>query len=158
MQIGLTYGDVRGQRDPGVIAEQIQATSGTAWISQGPNLDALTTLAVVGEGPAELGTAVVPFPQRHPLVLASQALTVQAARSDRKEPVPMRVVHFAQAASALRRLAARSVRAPSYLASSFCTCLCRRSTSIRSLLYNPLHLVLCKWTPLPAFSSPRYTH
>jgi F420-dependent oxidoreductase-like protein len=83
MQIGLAYGDVRGQRDPGVIAEQIRATSGSAWISQGPNLDALTTLAVVGEGPAELGTAVVPFPQRHPLVLASQALTVQAATGNR---------------------------------------------------------------------------
>jgi F420-dependent oxidoreductase-like protein len=83
MQIGLAYGDVRGQRDLGVIAEQLRATSGPAWISQGPNLDALTTLALAGRGAGELGTAVVPFPQRHPLVLASQALTVQAATGNR---------------------------------------------------------------------------
>ena len=36
-----------------------------------------------GPGPAELGTAVVPFPQRHPLMLASQALTIQAATGNR---------------------------------------------------------------------------
>ncbi|MGW6282790.1 TIGR03564 family F420-dependent LLM class oxidoreductase [Kribbella sp. NPDC055071] len=83
MQIGLAYGDVRGQRTLGVIAEQLRATERTAWISQGPNVDALTTLAVAGPGSSELGTAVVPFPQRHPLVLASQALTVQAATGNR---------------------------------------------------------------------------
>jgi F420-dependent oxidoreductase-like protein len=83
MQIGLAFGDVRGQRDLGEIVAQLRATSGTAWISQGPNLDALTTLAVAGTGSGEVGTAVVPFPQRHPLVLASQALTVQAATGNR---------------------------------------------------------------------------
>jgi F420-dependent oxidoreductase-like protein len=83
MQIGLAYGDVRGQRDPGVIADQIRGTHRTAWISQGPNIDALTSLAVAGKGSGELGTAVVPFPQRHPLLLASQALTVQASTGNR---------------------------------------------------------------------------
>ena len=39
------------------------------------------TLAAAGAVPdgMELGTAVVPFPQRHPLLLARQALTTQAA-------------------------------------------------------------------------------
>ncbi|TCC40046.1 TIGR03564 family F420-dependent LLM class oxidoreductase [Kribbella capetownensis] len=83
MRIGLAFGDVRGQRDLAEITRQIRATSGTAWISQGPNLDALTTLAVAGDGPAEIGTAVVPVAQRHPLVLASQALTAQAATGNR---------------------------------------------------------------------------
>src|SRR3954447_24143127 len=85
MKLGLAFGDVRRQRDLGKIVAQIRAASGvdTAWITQGPNLDALSTLAAVGPVPIELGTAVVPFPQRHPLVLASQALTVQAATGNR---------------------------------------------------------------------------
>lgn len=84
MRIGLAFGDVRGQRAlPEIVDQMRTAGVGTAWISQGPNLDALTTLAAVGPTGIELGTAVVPFPQRHPLVLASQALTVQAATGNR---------------------------------------------------------------------------
>jgi F420-dependent oxidoreductase-like protein len=83
MRIGLAFGDVRGQHALPEIVEQMRATTGTAWISQGTNLDALTTLAAVGDTGIELGTAVVPFPQRHPLVLASHALTVQAATGNR---------------------------------------------------------------------------
>ncbi|MCZ7537564.1 MAG: LLM class F420-dependent oxidoreductase [Acidimicrobiia bacterium] len=51
------------------------------WLSQIAGIDALTALAVIGrEVPEiELGTAVVPTYPRHPLVLAIQALTVQAA-------------------------------------------------------------------------------
>lgn len=47
--------------------------------------DALTLLAVVGQQVPniELGTAVVPTYPRHPVMLAAQALTVQAAIGDR---------------------------------------------------------------------------
>ena len=50
------------------------------WTSQIFGYDALTALAVVGrEVPdVELGTAVVPTYPRHPVMLAQQALTVQA--------------------------------------------------------------------------------
>jgi 5,10-methylenetetrahydromethanopterin reductase len=53
----------------------------SAWASQIFGYDALTLLAVVGrEVPdIELGTAVVPTYPRHPVMLAEQALTVQAA-------------------------------------------------------------------------------
>ncbi|QKW35807.1 LLM class flavin-dependent oxidoreductase [Actinomadura sp. NAK00032] len=47
--------------------------------------DALTALTLAGTAAPgiELGTAVVPAPQRHPLVLAGQALSVQAATGNR---------------------------------------------------------------------------
>ncbi|HEX4217655.1 MAG TPA: LLM class F420-dependent oxidoreductase [Acidimicrobiales bacterium] len=53
----------------------------SAWASQIFGYDALTLLAVVGrEVPdIELGTAVVPTYPRHPVMLAGQALTTQAA-------------------------------------------------------------------------------
>jgi len=55
------------------------------WIAQIFGMDALTALAVAGrEVPRiELGTAVVPTYPRHPMMMAGQALTVQAATSDR---------------------------------------------------------------------------
>ena len=51
------------------------------WCAQIFGYDALTLLAVVGRevGGIELGTAVVPTYPRHPIVLAGQALTTQAA-------------------------------------------------------------------------------
>ena len=57
----------------------------TAWASQIFAYDALTVLAVAGrEAPGiELGTAVVPTYPRHPVMLAGQALTVQAATGGR---------------------------------------------------------------------------
>ena len=57
----------------------------TAWCSQIFGYDALTLLAVVGrEVPdIELGTAVVPTYPRHPVMLAAQALTTQAASGRR---------------------------------------------------------------------------
>lgn len=53
----------------------------TAWSSQIFGVDALTAFAVIGrEVPRiELGTAVVPTYPRHPMMLAGQALTTQAA-------------------------------------------------------------------------------
>jgi 5,10-methylenetetrahydromethanopterin reductase len=57
----------------------------SAWCSQIFGFDALTLLAVVGhEVPEiELGTAVVPTYPRNPVMLAAQALTVQAATGGR---------------------------------------------------------------------------
>ncbi|MFN7150334.1 MAG: LLM class flavin-dependent oxidoreductase, partial [Microthrixaceae bacterium] len=54
-------------------------------IAQIFGLDALTALAVAGASTSriELGTAVVPTYPRHPMMLAGQALTVQAATGDR---------------------------------------------------------------------------
>jgi F420-dependent oxidoreductase-like protein len=55
------------------------------WTPQLSDIDALTALAVVGrEVPGlEVGTAVVPTYPRHPMVMAMQALTVQAATGGR---------------------------------------------------------------------------
>lgn len=52
-----------------------------AWSSQVFGADALTLLAVVGRAVPDiaLGTAVVPTYPRHPMMLAAQALTTQAA-------------------------------------------------------------------------------
>lgn len=85
MRIGMAFGDVRGPSPIPEITRQIHAAAAagvqSAWISDGVGWDALTALAAVGPlSPAiELGTAVVPFPQRHPLLLARQALTTQAS-------------------------------------------------------------------------------
>jgi F420-dependent oxidoreductase-like protein len=57
----------------------------SVWCPQIFGYDALTLLAVVGrevEG-IDLGTAVVPTYPRHPIVMASQALTTQAASGGR---------------------------------------------------------------------------
>ncbi len=55
------------------------------WIAQIFGVDALTALALTGRQVLriELGTAVVPTYPRHPMMLASQALTVQQATHDR---------------------------------------------------------------------------
>jgi F420-dependent oxidoreductase-like protein len=55
------------------------------WLPQSSGFDALTVLALVGretEG-VELGTSVVPTYPRHPVALAAQALTVNAATGSR---------------------------------------------------------------------------
>jgi F420-dependent oxidoreductase-like protein len=57
----------------------------SAWASQIFAYDALTALAAIGREVTgiEFGTAVVPTFPRHPVMLAAQALTVQAATSGR---------------------------------------------------------------------------
>ncbi|MFF3567182.1 LLM class F420-dependent oxidoreductase [Nocardia jiangxiensis] len=58
----------------------------TAWIPQIPtDFDALITIALMGLKTTriELGTAVVPLPAQHPIALARQALSAQAAASGR---------------------------------------------------------------------------
>jgi len=55
------------------------------WLPQSSGFDALTVLALVGQVThgVELGTSVVPTYPRHPLALAAQALTVNAATGSR---------------------------------------------------------------------------
>jgi F420-dependent oxidoreductase-like protein len=66
---------------------RVAAEAGLAsvWLPQLFGADALTALAVIGhEVPGiELGTAVVPTYPRHPIMLAGQALTTQAATGNR---------------------------------------------------------------------------
>lgn len=89
MRIGLMVGSdkerdrkdrLEGLLDDGRTAE----TQGFAsfWIPQVPGyLDALTAVALLGQVTEriEIGTAVVPIQTRHPLIMAQQALTTQAA-------------------------------------------------------------------------------
>ena len=51
------------------------------WLANIFGLDAITALAIAGRETSkiELGTAVVPSPPRHPVAIAQQALTTQAA-------------------------------------------------------------------------------
>jgi F420-dependent oxidoreductase-like protein len=89
MEIGIAIGDVRGRSTVTDLVDQarsaVDAGCGTVWCSQALGWDALTALTAVGGQVPNigLGTAVVPVPQRHPLVLASQALSVQAATGNR---------------------------------------------------------------------------
>ena len=88
MRIGIFTGDVgTGDVDGYVDAAGTARDEGFSsyWVSQIFSHDTLTLLAVIGrEVPdIELGTAVVPTYPRHPMVLAGQALTTNAAASGR---------------------------------------------------------------------------
>lgn len=89
MKIGIAVGDLLGPAPLDTLVEQVRIAAAAgfaaAWSAQALGWDALTALAVAGtrEPGIALGTSVVPTPQRHPLVLASQALTVQAATGGR---------------------------------------------------------------------------
>lgn len=88
MRIGIFGGDsANGPISSIVEAARAAADAGFAsfWLPQIFGVDALTALALVGqEVPRiELGTAVVPTFPRHPVVLAQQALTTQAATDGR---------------------------------------------------------------------------
>lgn len=89
MRIGI-HGGPSGRADNSI--DEMVATARKAadlglnyWVPQLTDVDALTALAVIGrEVPGlQVGTAVVPTYPRHPLVLAMQALTVQAATGGR---------------------------------------------------------------------------
>jgi len=88
MEIGIAVGDLRGPTTAAELVRQVQEAADlgfhTAWTSQALGWDALVALAAVGRVPGiGLGTAVIPTPQRHPLALASTALSVQAAVGNR---------------------------------------------------------------------------
>ncbi len=89
MRIGI-HAAVSGHGD-NAITELVDTARGAAnhgldfWIPQLGDIDALTALAIVGrEIPGlHIGTAVVPAYSRHAMVMAMQALTVQAATGNR---------------------------------------------------------------------------
>ncbi len=84
MRIGIFGGDTAsGPIDAIVDLARRTADDGFAsfWLPQIFGVDALNALGIVGRevGRIELGTAVVPTYPRHPVVMAQQALTTQAA-------------------------------------------------------------------------------
>jgi F420-dependent oxidoreductase-like protein len=89
VDIGIAVGDVRGPASAQDLLDQAQqvrdAGLGMVWASQAMGWDSLIALATIGAHlpQLKLGAGVVPVPQRHPLVLASQALSVQAATGNR---------------------------------------------------------------------------
>jgi F420-dependent oxidoreductase-like protein len=88
MRLGLFGSRINDGTVDDVVEEARQAEVdgfATYWASQIFGHDALTALAIVGrEVPRiELGTSVVPTYPRHPMVLAQQALTVNAAAGGR---------------------------------------------------------------------------
>jgi alkanesulfonate monooxygenase SsuD/methylene tetrahydromethanopterin reductase-like flavin-dependent oxidoreductase (luciferase family) len=83
MKIGLFSSTIDGSLD-GVVADAARAERdgfASYWVPQIFGPDALSTLTVVGrEVPRiELGTSVIPTYPRHPMMLAQQALTANAA-------------------------------------------------------------------------------
>jgi 5,10-methylenetetrahydromethanopterin reductase len=88
MRIGVTGSAVNdGTIEQAIEEARVAADAGlhAYWVPQIFGHDALTLLALVGrEIPGiELGTAVVPTYPRHPMMMAQQALTVQAATGGR---------------------------------------------------------------------------
>jgi F420-dependent oxidoreductase-like protein len=93
MRIGLMIGSdretSRSERLAGLINDLRAADADgftSVWIPQIPGyLDAMSALAVAGQVTerVELGTAVVPIQTRHPIAMAQQALTTQAACNGR---------------------------------------------------------------------------
>jgi hypothetical protein len=88
MRIGLFLGELLARPLDDVLAGIRQAADegfASAWLPQVFGYDTLTVLALAGHSTPsiELGTAVVPTYPRHPMMLAGQALTVQAATGGR---------------------------------------------------------------------------
>lgn len=91
MRIGVFIGDVSGARttvDELLVAARDADDRGfsTGWVPHIPwSLDGLTALALAGQVTRriELGTAVMPTYPRHPLAMAQQALSTQAAAGGR---------------------------------------------------------------------------
>jgi 5,10-methylenetetrahydromethanopterin reductase len=88
MRIGMFGGDTASRTIDDVVADARQAEAdgfASYWLPQIFGMDAISVLAIVGrEVPRiDLGTAVVPTYPRHPMMLAQQALTTQAASGGR---------------------------------------------------------------------------
>jgi F420-dependent oxidoreductase-like protein len=92
MRIGVMIGPERGDSARKVarmlddVAWAESAGLDTAWVPQIPgDFDALTAVALMGTRTTriELGTAVVPVQAQHPVALARQALSAQAAAGGR---------------------------------------------------------------------------
>jgi 5,10-methylenetetrahydromethanopterin reductase len=87
MRIGWNGGGLHSSLDSIRDAARQAADAGFAsfWLSQITGPDALTALAAIAaDAPRiELGTSIVPVYGRHPITLAAQALTAQAATGGR---------------------------------------------------------------------------
>jgi F420-dependent oxidoreductase-like protein len=89
MTIGLTLSPARSPNAVDTYIESAELAAeagvGAVWIGQFFDIDALSIAALVGRAVPDIsiGTAVVPIYPRHPLVLATQALTAQAASRGR---------------------------------------------------------------------------
>ena len=90
MRIGLMIGATEGADGTidGIVATAKRCEAAgfpSLWMANIFGLDAISTLAIVGRETAkiELGTAVVPTYPRHPIAIAQQALTAQAASRGR---------------------------------------------------------------------------
>jgi F420-dependent oxidoreductase-like protein len=89
MRVGLMIGSdrdrERGDRLAGIVEDARNAEDQgytSYWVPQIPGyFDAMTAIALAGEATSriELGTAVMPVQTRHPVAMAQQALTTQAA-------------------------------------------------------------------------------
>ena len=89
MRIGIFVGSLGPAHDLEGQVQQVVTTEAEGfdsfWSAQILGVDALTLFAMAGPRTSriEMGTAVVPTFPRHPLVLAQQSLTTQAATSGR---------------------------------------------------------------------------
>ena len=91
MRIGLFISDVSGEQTTidELLANARAAEAlgfSTGWVPHIPwSLDGLTALALAGQvtNQIELGTAVMPTYPRHPLAMAQQAMSTQAATDGR---------------------------------------------------------------------------
>jgi F420-dependent oxidoreductase-like protein len=87
MRYGMSLGGGARSFPSGLESISILESAGldSAWCGQLFGVDALTLYAVAGTRTSRimLGTSVIPTYSRHPLVLASQALTTQAATGGR---------------------------------------------------------------------------
>ncbi len=91
MRLGIFIGDASGLRTdvPALLANAREAEQlgfATGWLPHIPwSLDALIAVALAGQVTSriELGTAVVPTYPRHPITMAQQALSAQAAAGGR---------------------------------------------------------------------------
>jgi F420-dependent oxidoreductase-like protein len=86
MRIGIGIGEISNERAgiDGLIAQAQRAERdgfASAWFANIFGVDAITAAALCGRATTrlELGTAVVPTYPRHPVAMAQQALTAQAA-------------------------------------------------------------------------------
>jgi len=87
MRIGINATTQLGRLDVAGFAEHALAAESEGfssyWLAEHPvgGFDALTAIAVIGQSveQMELGTAIIPTYPRHPVALAGQALTTQAA-------------------------------------------------------------------------------
>jgi F420-dependent oxidoreductase-like protein len=90
MKIGLGIGEIAGRPAPleELIAQAQQAERdgfASGWLAHIFGIDAMTAVALIGRETSRiaLGTAVVPTFTRHPVAMAQQALTAQAATRGR---------------------------------------------------------------------------